>query len=877
MNWHDLKLRLRAIFLPNRAENELEEELRLHLEMQARRNREAGMSEAESRRRAAQQFGSIPALKEQCRDERRVSFIATLFQDIRYALRGFRRTPVFALTVMATISLGLGINTAVFTIFNAYVLRPLAVSDPYSLYTINWSSRSFPHAFSWPQYQQLRADNPAIAELFAWKGFPLRVQGHQCFTEMVTGNYFAMLGVRPALGRLLTPSDSATPGREAVVVVAYHTWRNIFGSDPDIVGRRVFLHGYPVEVVGVAPEGFNGLNDAPRDFWVPLTLYPHLIGGPDLFAAPAPEVLEVIVRLKPGVDADHAKTLLRPLAPRLTPDRPESERAHFFILESRATPVRLTPQFLTALAPIFMAFVLVLLMACANVANMMLARALARQREMGIRLSLGAARSRLIRQLLTESVLLALPGAIVGLAVSQLVIGIGTRAMLAVLPAEFTDYVRIIPLEPDLRVFAFMMVAAAVSGIVFGLAPALQTTRIGIVQAARGDFGHQYRPGRLRNFLVVVQVTVCSTLLICAGVLLRQSQAVGGLDLGMRTGDVVSVEVQDASRDRILAALSTESPVREVAASTVLPLDGGFPSASVTSAEGKLALSSYNYVSPEFFDVLGIPLIQGRNFSREESLAAAPVAIVSQTLAHLLWPGQNAVGQPLRMDADPRSHLGFRIPLSAQVAQVIGVFRDINNGFVDSQDNRTLICLPTTPRAAKRVLLLRVSGDAEAARQTIDKDLAAVAPGAVDEIHAMRALAAGRAYPFRIAYWISALLGTLALLLTLSGVYGVLSYLVEQRTREMGVRIALGATAASLARMVLKQSLRLSMMGTACGVALAYAASRMLSAMLPAIGAFDAPSFAGGILLVLCVSLAAAFVPSLRAARVEPVTTLRHE
>jgi predicted permease len=877
MNWRDLKLRLRSVFLPGRAERDLEEEIRLHIEMQALRNRRLGMSDAESLRNAEKQFGSVSAFKEQCRDERRINFFATLYQDIRYAFRNFRRTPGFALTVIATISLGLGINTAAFTIFNAYVLRPLAVSDPYSLHEVSLLSRSGGHAFTWPQFRQLRANNPALAEMEASQGFQFRIEGHECFTELVTGNYFTMLGVRPALGRLLIPADSETPGQGAVAVVAYTTWRNLFGADPDIVGRRVFMHGYPLEVVGVAPEGFAGLGDAPRDFWVPLSLYPHLVDGPDIFGPSSPGVLRVVARLKPGIDKERAQALLRSVAPLLTQDKPESERARFLVLESRATHVHISPQALPALMPIVVAFVLILLMACANVANMMLARALARQREMGIRLSLGAARSRLIRQLLTESVLLALPGAIVGFALSQLVIGAGSRAMIAALPAEFLDYVRIVPLEPDLRVFGFMTFAALTSGLIFGLAPALQTTRVGIVQAARGDFGHQFRPARLRNFLVMVQVTVCSMLLICAGVLLRQANAVGTLSNGMRTRDVISIELQDPARERILTALERQAPVSRIAASSTLPLGGGFPSARIVSSEGRLVLSSYDYVSPEFFDVLGVPIIRGRNFSREESLASAPVAIVSETLADLLWPGQDAIGQSIRLQTDSRSRLSIQTPFRTPVARVIGVARDINIGFAEGRSNRTLVFFPSTSRTAKSVLLLRVSGDPETARQTIDKDLAAIAPGAVNEIHCMRALAAGRAYPFRIAYWVSALLGALALLLTLSGVYGVLSYLVEQRTREMGVRMALGATAASLAAMVLKQSLRLTIYGIAFGVALAAGASRMLAALLPGIGAFDVKAFAGGILLVLAVSVAAAFVPSLRAARIQPVNTLRHD
>jgi len=413
-------------------------------------------------------------------------------------------------------------------------------------------------------------------------------------------------------------------------------------------------------------------------------MQPLLGEEPDVMGASSPETLRVIARLKPGVDADRARALLGPLAARLTMDKLPDNRATSFRLESRATAVHFSREAVMVMFPILIAFLLVLLTACANIANMMLARALALQREMGIRLSLGAARPRLIRQLLTESVLLALPGALAGFVISLFVIGFGSRAMMAVLPAEFLDYVRVLPLQPDIRVFAFMTLAAIASGIIFGLVPAFQATRIGIVRAARGDFRHQFRPGPLRDALVVLQIVVCSLFLICAGALLRQANSTRNRDIGIRTRDVISLQLQDRSRDRILAALDTEAFVRKVAASSASVLNGGFPSALVSTPRGRLTTTSYNYVSPEFFDVLDIPLLRGRNFSRDESLAGAPVAIVSETLARELWPDEEAIGQTLRLMPDSRSHQSLATPLRQPAVQVIGVARDMNNGFADT-------------------------------------------------------------------------------------------------------------------------------------------------------------------------------------------------
>ncbi|MBV8818758.1 MAG: ABC transporter permease, partial [Acidobacteriaceae bacterium] len=693
----------------------------------------------------------------------------------RYSFRGFRHAPVFAFTVVATIGLGLGVNTAAFTIFNAYVLRPLAVSDPYSLYQIDWLSRSGrSHLFSWPQYRQLQTENPAIAEIHAVKGFQVRVNRRQCFGELVTGNYFSMLGVGAQLGRTLKPSDSSTPGEGAVMVLSDTAWRNYFGSDPDILGRKVLVHGYPLEVVGIAREGFSGLGDLQRDFWAPISMYKQLMDGPSPYDASEPELFYVIARLKPSVSERQAKAILNAIAPRITSGIPAAgEQAAAFRLESRATAVHISEAALVFLIPMLTAFSLVLVIACANVANMMLARALARQREIGIRLSLGAARSRLIGQLLTESILLAIPGAAAGFLISYLGLGAGVRMMMAALPAEFGEFVRIAPLDIDFRVLAFMLAAAVLSGLIFGIAPALQATRASVIQAARGDFGYLFRPQRLRNILVIVQITVCTMLLVCAAILLRSTNRVAALDTGLRTQDVISVEVQEGSRERVLARLANEPLVTNIAASTVLPFDSGFPSAQVADERGKLAVSEYDFVSPEFFEVFGISIDRGRNFTSEEARSSAPVAIVSQTFARRVWPGANEVGQSIRLLPDARSHFAL---LRNQPLHVIGVSRDINTSFSNGDSGRMLIFLPIHRRNASTVLLMRVNSGAEPARQSIDKALAEVAPGGVDRIHKMQALAAGRVFPFRMAYWVSAVLGGLALLLTISGIYGVLSY-----------------------------------------------------------------------------------------------------
>ncbi len=865
MNRHDLWLRIRGLFLRRRVEQELDEELQFHLEMAARKNP----------RLARVQFGSVDAVKEECRTVRGTQLVENGLRDIKYALRGFGRSPLFVCTVVGTIALGLGLNAALFTIFDNFVLRPFPVREPYSLYAFDWADRGgHGHHLSWSEFENFSKDNPVFSEVAGMNNLYVRSEGRPMIGALVTGNYFRMLGGVAYRGRTLVPEDSPAPGREPVIVLSYTTWQNKFGGDPDIIGKKLVLHGNPMVVIGITQEGFGGLDPAPLDFWIPLTMAPQLQVGHNRFGDNSFD-FSIVGKLRHHVSVSQAEAALVGWTRHVTETRPDSERAASVTLASRATAIHLSPRVIAMFSPLGAAVGLVLILACANVANMMLARAMARQREIGIRLSLGSGRGRLIRQLLTESMLLAVPAGVAGFLVSRTAIDLGLRIMYATLPPDMAQIVPPLTLPSDIRVFGFMLLAAFSSALFFGLAPAIQSTRTDVMLAARGEFTSDVRPMRLRNALVIVQITVCALLLICSGVLVRGEAAMRSFDVGFRTQGVIGMVLPEKSRAVMMQRLRTDSSVEAIAASASIPLNGILPPVLISDREGaKTTDAWYNFVSPEFFSLLEVPILDGRNFTVGEALSGAPVAIVSQLTARRLWPKGSAVGREIFIRKDVRTNWGSELPNYSAV-RVIGVTRNIISCTIPYGPDPPVVYFPATP--TKYGVLIRVNGNVENTRLRLDKELSALTGEDIEDIHSMDQGFALSVYPFRVGSWIGSLLGGLALLLTLSGIYGVLSYLVTQRTKEIGIRMALGATTGNVTRLVLGQSGRLAAVGIVFGTALALGVSKWFAAHLVFINAFDLLAYAGGGLLVVAASLGAAYIPSRRAARINPVTTLRYD
>ena len=824
-----------------RFEVDLEEEIRIHREMSG----EAA-------------FGSVALVMEQSREVWGLAWFETWKQDVRYALRGFRRSPAFVLGVVGAIGLGIGLNTTMFTVFNGYVLRPFAVHDPYGLYGFSWHDKAGRgHSFSVAQYEDLRRSTATFSDVLAYVSFVAQVDGRSLFGGLVSGNYFSTLGVGMMHGRPLLPDDNA-----AVMVVSYKAWRNKFAGDPDLVGRKVYLRGQPFEVVGITSPGFAGVENLPAGFWVPLQAWSALMEGDDLFGPKQPARLSLIGRLQPGATPESAKAALLPWLRHAAAD------AAGVSLRLNATPVPLEPDTVLSFIPLFTAFGLVLLIACANVSNMMLARALARRREIAIRISLGAARARLVRQLLTESILLALPAALLGFAIAAATLAGAQRLLFATLPPALGKVVAIEGMDPDWHVFLFAVAASTGAALVFGLLPAVQSTRVQLTAA---------RPARLRNILVVTQVAVCTLLLISTAVVLRSQGRAAAQPVGLDTRGVWDVRVLSRHQQKVIDQLAAEPGVEAVAAAARTPLFGSPRHIQIVPAGRNQRIEvAYNLVSADYFSVFRLSMLRGRSFTPAEAEAEAAVTVVSDSTARRLWPGQDAVGQTIAI-ASPSSAdaSSVRVPHFTAV-HVIGVTRDVINVGAGNGSEEASLYFPTHAGIyGNESVLVRMKDTRADALARLESVLNRIAPSMASAIIAMDDMVALQLYPFRVTAWVGEFLAGVALLLTVSGIYGVMSYLVSQRTKEIGIRVALGADVGSVVRLVIRQSAWLAGVGAAVGVGLALAIAPVFAHVMEVIRPYDWLPYAATAALLLFGAAAASYAPAKRAVAIDPVRTLR--
>jgi predicted permease len=803
-----------------------------------------------------------------------------MVRDVRYAFRSFRRAPLAALTIIATVGLGLGLVAVVFTILNAYLFRVDEVRDPSELFAVERqrSANVEPETFSRPEYDTLVRETDVFSETFATTSdVAAWIEGIRREGRLVTGNFFRVLGAGAERGRTLTPSDDE-PGRTPVIVLSHRSWSQHYARDPGVLDRTVRVNGASFQVVGVMPEGFRGLEAvAAPDFWAPLSLLDQFLPGQQ--GRDGARGLHIVGRLKPGLSRDQALAQLLVWDSRNAVER-SGKRS--IVLEPRLGTVALSTEAMLLFMPLFFAFGLILMIACANVANLLLARGVARQREIGIRLAIGASRRRIVWQLLTESLLLALVCAALAFGISRLVLAGIVYAVISTFPPEIGN-VRLVVPPADWRVGLFLVAGALVSTLFFALAPALQATRVELVRAIRGEVVRDGRPGRARNALLALQVTGSVLLLISAAVFLRSSWAAAAVDPGIRTAGIVNVRIlNEQRRGAILEVVKNEPQVASVAASLPGVL-GGSP-ALADGASGKSAVT-YQFVSPAYFGVLGIDVVRGRGFTETERSADAAVAIVSEGVARQLWPGLDAVGQAVRLEPDTNRNqpeIGDVPPVSRSLV-VVGVARDVAGfrlgGFRMAGAG---VYVPISTEAAGTTLMMQMRGNAERARQALVDRMAGIDPN-MGEVGTLQALASTETYLLAIPFWLTLVLGALALLLTLSGLFSVLSYLVEQRTREIGVRMALGATRGSIAGLVLSQSARPVGIGLLIGGSFPVALGGVLLATPAAeqIGStvrlFDPIAYAASLLCIVAACACAALIPALRAAGIDPIGALRQD
>jgi predicted permease len=878
LNLRDLFLRMRALVAPRRVERELDEELAFHIERETQKHIAAGMSPIEARTRARARFGPVPLAADQCRDVRGVSFFETLIRDVLYAFRAFRRAPLAALTIVATVALGLGLTAVVFSIYNMLFLRVDEVRDPHELFAVGLGERTGPSTTAGPwftrsDHEALMRETSVFSETFAMRdgGSPL-LDGRLARPVLVSGNFFQALGVRAALGRPLLPDDDKRFAAQAVIVLSYSGWQKLFDGDRTVIGRRVMVANTPHEVVGVMPDGFRGLTIVPPDYWMPLAL------AEKPTSANGVEPMQVIGRLKSGVSPEVASAAVSAWASarpefKPTPGRP----LEVSLIPSRGT-VPNDGWFTIAFAPLFFAFGLILAIGCANVGNLLLARGVSRQREIGIRLSLGASRPRIIRQLLTESLILALAAAACGAVVARLALDGGFYALTSTIPAEFARVLSMLNFTTptsDWRLAVFLVAGAIVSTVFFGLAPALQASRVDLVSTMRGEVTKGARPRRARHSLIGIQVGASALLLICAGVFLRGAVASAAKDPGVRTIDTVAVNLDDeAQRPVVIQLLRAHPLVALVAASSKSS------GVAIQSTESSTRVQANQLgVSSDYFTVIGVDLVSGRGFTATERTADTGVAIVSDSLARQLWPNGGGVGQTVRVDEpssapqDPSSSIEARsATVESHVLTVVGIVRD---------PKRASVYRPTGPESPGTDLTLRVRGNPEQARQDLVERLPGLDPGF--GVMTLRSVSEMQAYLLRIGFWVTVFLGGLALVLTVSGLFSVLSYVVEQQAKEIGVRMALGAATANVVRLILSQSMRPVVIGLVAGGGLAAAVATVLLTTSVAaeigdvVNVADPVAYVAGVLVVITSCVIAVSVPALRATRIDPIATLRND
>jgi putative ABC transport system permease protein len=886
--WGELYGRVTDAFRWERHERDMDEEMKFHIRMRTQDNIDRGLAPDEARRAAERRFGNLTRIRESCRDAQGRLVLETLLQDVRFGARMLAKSPLFTAVAVFTLALGIGANTAIFSVVNAVLLRSLPYEEPERLVVV-WERFAFSasprNMVSPANFLDWKEQAASFEQLAAFRDAQMNLTGvgepEEVAVQRATAELFTTLGVSPVLGRTFAPED-AEPSAPPVAVLSHGLWQRRFGGNPDLVGRTINLDGNSVTVVGVLAPNFRwsvqvmsgaSIASRPAEVWIP---FPTGLTG----LHPRGRSLSVVARLKQGVTLEQARAEMNAIAARLEQQYPEfNTGAGINMLPLRE---QLVGDVRPALLVLLAAVAFVLLIACANVANLMLARAAARQREIAIRTALGAARLRIVRQLLTESMLLAALGGAVGLLLAYATL----EVLVAVSPANLLAGREV---GLDAIVLGFTLVVSLATAVLFGMAPALEASRVNpqdSLQSANKGAAGTPRSRRVRNTFVAAEVAIALVLLVGAGLLVKSLLLLRAVDPGFDPDNVLTARVQlpDAKypEDAQIVAFFTQAVdrveslpgVRAAGAVQYLPFAG--PGAStVFTVEGRPApppgeplLTDVLVVDDSYFRAMNIPVVAGRSFSAQEVTEARHVAVINETLARRYFSGVDPIGKRVTVE----------MALDPVPTEIVGVVKDVKFQALTEEAPPTVYVGHAELPYSFMTLVVRTQGDPSSLAPAVRREIYAIDKDQpVGDVRTLEAWLASSIAQSRFNTQLLSVFAAVALLLAAVGIYGVMAYSVTQRTHEIGIRMALGARARDVLALVIRQGMAVTLVGIAIGLAVAFVLARAVSSLLYGVSATDPFTYVAIPVLFTGVALVANLVPAWKATQVDPSAALRSE
>ena len=877
---------------------DLVDEIRAHIDMQVKENLEAGMDPEEARHAAHRSFGNVALVQEDSRGVWLYRWFDDLGKDLRFGVRMLLKNRGFSAVAVISLALGFGLNTTIFTVVNAILLNPLPVRDVSRLVeldTVDTKTKVTQSNFaklgmSFPNFEDYRRQNEVLTDVVAWLPLPVTWSGgaepRQVQASLVSANYFDVLGLVPAAGRFFFRDEDTKPNSNTVAVISYALWTNKFGSDPNVVGKTVILNATPYTVIGIAPRGFKGaISIGSREqVWIPTSMEEQVLAG--FFAENFHDrrllSLTTFGRLKPGIGIKQAEASLQTIAARLQSEYPKDNAGRSVVLTplaETAVGVNQHDQFALAGATMLVAVGLVLLIACANLANLLLAQAARREKEMTVRAALGAGRGRLLRQLLTESTLLSLAGAIVGL-----VLAYWGRGLLWSYRPSFIEQ-NDVDLALDSHVLLYTLGIALFTGALFGAAPAIKASSPDLADTLKaGGRGNSvgWRSNPVRSLLVVVETALALVALTGAGLFLRSQQNAQKIDLGfeseklfMMAVDLGALHYKEGQAQQfyrsVVERASSAPGVQSATIAANFPMGGGFgrtvfPEGQDETSGYRGTLTTIDSVTPNYFDTLRIPILEGHGFTDNDRKETRQVAVVSDAMAKHFWPNESAVGKRFHFFGD------------TFLREIVGVSGNTVQGQIGDPP-QPVVYLPMTQEYSPfATVQVRTKGDPNAVIgtvrgvvQSLDTNLA------ITNVQTIREIISQALWAPRMGAALLTLFGVLALILAAVGVYGVLSYSVNQQRHEIGIRRALGAQEGDVMRLVAGQGMRLAVAGLVLGLLLSVVFARLLASLLFGVSAMDPWTFAAVTTVLLVVALVACYIPARRALQVDPLVALRYD